>query len=219
MDISILENLDLGNNNLLNVNLLNGFQVSFYDPTSSIQTQFNNISAAGYITPNLVANNNTTPNDGVFKITNTGDGSNSPEVSILFKAGLVGNGPGFTTGRIYGKWDGINQGDQRTTIQTIGGDGSFLDTLTTKMANVTIGGNVIDGSGSYTLGILNGTEPSVGIANGILISSKDSSDGSANATLSLRLEQSVESIGSFTASHKIKVWINGVEYWLQLDAV
>ena len=39
------------------------------------------------------------------------------------------------------------------------------------------------------------------------------------ATLGLFLEQAVESIGTFMASHKIKVRINGVEYWMQLDAV
>lgn len=57
------------------------------------------------------------------------------------------------------------------------------------------------------------------ISNGVVVYSKDSSDGSANATLALYLEQAVESIGTFTPSHKIKVWINGTEYWLQLDAV
>ena len=39
------------------------------------------------------------------------------------------------------------------------------------------------------------------------------------AALGLFLEQAVEAIGTFTASHKIKVKINGTEYWLQLDAV
>jgi len=33
------------------------------------------------------------------------------------------------------------------------------------------------------------------------------------------LEQAVEPLGVFVPSHKIKVWINGVEYWLELDAV
>jgi len=56
-------------------------------------------------------------------------------------------------------------------------------------------------------------------ADSVLISSKNSSDGTTNATLALSLEQAVEAIGTFTASHKIKVWINNVEYWLQLDAV
>ena len=51
----------------------------------------------------------------------------------------------------------------------------------------------------------------------VSIAAEASSD--ATSTLSLTLEQAVESVGTFTASHKIKVLINGTEYWLQLDAV
>jgi hypothetical protein len=69
------------------------------------------------------------------------------------------------------------------------------------------------------LGIDIGTTVTSVKANSISISAKDSSDGAANATLALYLEQAVEAIGTFTASHKIKVWINGTEYWLQLDQV
>lgn len=69
------------------------------------------------------------------------------------------------------------------------------------------------------LGIGIGTAPSTSAADTIQIFAKDSSDGSTNATLALYLEQAVEAIGTFTPSHKIKVWINGIEYWLQLDAV
>lgn len=53
--------------------------------------------------------------------------------------------------------------------------------------------------------------------NAVRILSTDSSD--ATATLGLMLEQQVEDVGTFTASHKIKVCINGTFYWLQLDAV
>ena len=69
------------------------------------------------------------------------------------------------------------------------------------------------------LGVKANTEPAAQPTNQIQIYSKDSSDGSDNATLGLMLEQDVEVIGTFTASHKVKVWINGVEYWMQLDAV
>lgn len=67
--------------------------------------------------------------------------------------------------------------------------------------------------------IKNGTPPAAAVADEIQIYSKDSSDGAANATLALMLEQAVEVIGTFTPSHKIKIWLNGTEYWLQLDAV
>ena len=42
--------------------------------------------------------------------------------------------------------------------------------------------------------------------------------GGSNA-LAISQAQAVEAIGTFTPSHKVKVVINGVEYWLQLDAV
>ena len=87
------------------------------------------------------------------------------------------------------------------------------------------GGNVGIGTGTFgtnaatVLGIANGTVPSTSPANMIQVYSKDSSDGATNATLAVRTEQAVEIIGTFTASHKLKIWLNEVEYWVQLDAV
>lgn len=74
-------------------------------------------------------------------------------------------------------------------------------------------------SGVGVLGIGNGTEPSTSPANMIQLYSKDSSAGAANATLALRTEQAVEDVGTFTPTKKIRVWINGVEYHIQLDPV
>jgi len=76
------------------------------------------------------------------------------------------------------------------------------------------------GSGEKVMFINNATTPSTSApTNGIILHAKDSSDGSANSTLALYLEQAVEAIGVFVESHKIKVWINNVEYWISLDAV
>lgn len=58
--------------------------------------------------------------------------------------------------------------------------------------------------------------PSSSGAN-VVVYAQDSSD--TTVTLALYLEQAVEAIGTFTPSHKLKVLINGTEYWLQLDAV
>jgi hypothetical protein len=66
------------------------------------------------------------------------------------------------------------------------------------------------------VGITNAGTPGTP-TNGIEVLGKDSSD--AATTLHLNMEQAVEAIGTFTPSHKIKIYINGVEYWLQLDAV
>lgn len=76
------------------------------------------------------------------------------------------------------------------------------------------------GSGEKVMFINNATiNASSGPTNGIIVHARDSSDGAANSTLALYLEQAVEAIGTFTASHKLKIWINGTEYWIQLDAV
>ncbi len=53
--------------------------------------------------------------------------------------------------------------------------------------------------------------------SGTIIHARNSSDTAS--TLALFTEQAVEAIGTFTPSHKLKVWINNTEYWIQLDAV
>lgn len=66
------------------------------------------------------------------------------------------------------------------------------------------------------LQIQNQADPGA-VTNGIRIGSQDTVD--ATATLSLRTEQAVEAIGTFTASNKLKIIVNNVAYWIQLDAV
>ncbi len=69
--------------------------------------------------------------------------------------------------------------------------------------------------GIFDLGVrLN--EPST-MTNGIRLYADIVPSGSAS--LAVRTEQSVEAIGTFTASHKLKIKINGTWYWIQLDAV
>jgi hypothetical protein len=84
-------------------------------------------------------------------------------------------------------------------------------------SNFGVGTQTFGTNAVSTLAINNGTPPADHVDEEIQIFSQDSSDGTA--TLGLMLEQQVESIGTFTASHKIKVNINGTFYWLQLDAV
>ena len=69
------------------------------------------------------------------------------------------------------------------------------------------------------MGLTNTSDPGGACTNGTILYAKDSSDGAANSTLAIYTEQAVEVIGTFTPSHKHKIWINGVEYWIQLDAV
>ena len=96
---------------------------------------------------------------------------------------------------------------------------SFGDEILSTTGNIGIGTATFGTSADQSFGIAIGTEPGSSIAGQVEIYAKDSSDGSTNATLGLRSEQGVESIGTFTASHKLKMWINGVEYWISLDQV
>ena len=93
-----------------------------------------------------------------------------------------------------------------------------IQTLTNKL-NIGIGTNAFGTSGTNILGIAIGTEPLTAPTNTIQIYSKDSSLGTANATLAFKTEQAVQAIGTFTPTQKLRIWINGVEYWIQLDPV
>lgn len=97
--------------------------------------------------------------------------------------------------------------------------GSLTATLDGNGNILTGGAGTISGTPTNSILLNNGTEPSALTANGTVLYAKDSSDGTSNSTLGIRTEQSVETIGTFTASHKAKLWWNGVEYWIQLDAV
>ena len=57
------------------------------------------------------------------------------------------------------------------------------------------------------------------LTGGVYVTARDSSAGSADSTLALDLETAPIVVGSFTASHKFPIWINNVEYHIQLDAV
>jgi len=74
-------------------------------------------------------------------------------------------------------------------------------------------------NGNLTHGIImkNGTAASAAVIDGIQIHAEDTSD--STSSLALYLEQAVEDVGTFTATKKIKIMINSVEYWIQLDAV
>jgi hypothetical protein len=85
--------------------------------------------------------------------------------------------------------------------------------------NVGIGGTTFDGTARKTFQITGSTEPGGSVQDTVQFYEKDSSQGAGHGTLGLYLEEAVEAIGTFTATHKLRVWINGTEYWIQLDAV
>jgi len=134
------------------------------------------------------------------------------------KSGTLRNSAGFV---MYADGDWVDGSSYPSKMQFETTNAS----ATSRTAKMTINnagnigiGIVTFGANSVTvLGIANGTVPAAHVDNEIQIFSVDSSD--AAATLGLMLEQAVEAIGTFTASNKIKVKINGTEYWIQLDAV
>lgn len=85
--------------------------------------------------------------------------------------------------------------------------------------NVLFGGTTSASNAKGHLHIYQQTSPTNFIAGGITLGSKDSSVGTADATVELWLETAPIAIGTFTASHKFPIWINGTEYHIQLDAV
>ena len=87
--------------------------------------------------------------------------------------------------------------------------------------NVGINTVTFDSSANGYLGIKNGTEPSAHTDDQIYIGSKDAST-SNESTLALYFEEDPvahDSGGSFSTSNKMKIWINGTEYYIALDAV
>ena len=82
---------------------------------------------------------------------------------------------------------------------------------------VGIGTATFDGTAVGCLALADATEPGAHTDGQIYVYSVQSSD--SDSTLGLYTEQAVEVIGTFTASHKLKIKINGTEYWIQLDAV
>tara|TARA_Y100000310_G_scaffold304489_1_gene343717 strand:+ start:49 stop:576 length:528 start_codon:yes stop_codon:yes gene_type:complete len=92
-----------------------------------------------------------------------------------------------------------------------------------KNSNGNVGINTVtfDSSANGYLGIKNGTEPSAHTDEQIYIGSKDASV-SSESTLALFCEEDPvahDSGGAFSNSHKMKIWLNGTEYWIVLDAV
>jgi hypothetical protein len=98
-------------------------------------------------------------------------------------------------------------------VQAAAGD------MTLTSGNLIIGSATDDTTAANVLQITSSTEPGGSIADAVQLYEKDSSQGAGHGTLGLYLEEAVEVIGTFTASHKIRVWINGTEYHIQLDAV
>lgn len=80
----------------------------------------------------------------------------------------------------------------------------------------TLGIGTVDATAVTVHTIFNGTAPAAAVTDGIQLYAQDSGD--ATSTLALYTEQAVQA-GAPTPSHKLKIRVNGVEYWISLDAV
>lgn len=85
--------------------------------------------------------------------------------------------------------------------------------------NIGVGGQTFDATARNIFQIFNSTEPSGSLTDTVQFYEKDSSQGAGHGTLGLYTEEEVEVIGTFTPSHKLRIWHNGTEYHIQLDAV
>jgi len=176
----------------------------------------NIVISAGHTGPSIIHTKTTT--DGTFSIKSSPGNSTNNSGDILSLVGgsayqSAGNGNGgnvsITSGVSLGTGsDGAISIDSRRTTGTLKGESWFLTQGT--------GGS----NGGPYLGITKRTANfPAGSTGAIAIWSQDSSLGSSNGTLAFLTQQAVETVGTFTPSHKLRVWINGVEYWIQLDAV
>ena len=156
--------------------------------------------------------------DTVGTAAETDDG----DILGMFEIYCVDSGGSFDNGaRILARQDGASGTRVPTKLEftTWNSTGQNNAMILDAKGNLIVNHATPNGNLSGGLIIANGTSASAAVVDGIQIYAKDSSDGAANSTLALYTEQGVEAIGTFTASHKLKVWVNGTEYWLQLDAV
>lgn len=69
-----------------------------------------------------------------------------------------------------------------------------------------------------TITIQNGTIPSGVVADATQIHAKDTSEGTPKSALAI-FSETVPVTEAFTADTRVRVWWNGVEYYLGLEAV
>ena len=168
----------------------------------------NNMTVAG--TLDVQTTGATDVNIAKFLQTNSGNGNQT----YMFI------GQGLASGRagVIGFTDNTDGVSGATWITNYGDDaGAGVGLFVKKGGNVGIGTATFGASAVRVLAIGNGTPPAAHTDDQIYVYSVDSSD--AAATLGLMLEQAVEDGAPAAISHKIKVWINGTEYWIGLDAV
>lgn len=158
------------------------------------------------------------------------DGSTNSNGFITFKAGSSGTDREWY---LQQRKDGGNEGDFWIEYKNTSGGGTWFQPVKIDASSgdnalvLGVNGNIglstatFDGSVQKYLTLTNGTEPSAHTDNQIYIGAKDASTTS-ESTLALFCEEDPvahDAGGAYTNSHKMKIWLNGTEYWIVLDAV
>jgi len=109
-------------------------------------------------------------------------------------------------------------GTNRYTLWTKGGN-IFVEAPSNLNGNIGVGVSAFGTSGSSVIGIsADATVPSTSPAGMIQIYADNTLEGTTHATLALRTERAVDT-DAWTRTHALRIWLNGVEYRLGLDAV
>ncbi len=198
------------------------FNSTVIKPTINQTGGANGISRGLYINPTLTA-------AADFRAIDVAAGRVLVNVAPTASAnyGLVSLGSGAFDGATAGFFTGSSSGTVLAVNAASGYSGDIYNYQINgiskfrgdNVANLFLGAATIGTSGTNTFATKIGTAPTTAPADTIQIFAKDSSAGSANATLGLYLEQAPESGIAVASTHKQRIWINGTEYYFLLTAV
>jgi len=157
------------------------------------------------------------------------DGTTGATSVITFKPGSFGTSRDWNLhqrkdsgneGEFWLEYRNTSSGDFYQVIKVFPNAG-ITDSVSLAIGNsgnIGIGTETFDGDASKYITIVNGTQPTAHTDNQIYIGSKDATTTN-EATLSLFCEEDPETSTTWNMSQRMKIWINGAEYWIALDAV
>jgi hypothetical protein len=240
--LSFLESTNIDENNVDSTSLDGIATMGTAQTITGVKSFLNRSTATGAVSVMTVGRNRSigNPSDNdiarlVIQMDNDNSGANIEMGYIDFVSTDVSNGTedleirfapmigGTRTEHLrFGGGIGVafndGQADIDFRIEGDNVDNVFKVDAGTDSVGVYCNGLTFDATGRGVILLGNGTEPAALVANAIQFYAKDAS-GDSKSTLGIYTEEAVAVIGTFTASHKLPIWINGTEYHIQLDAV